>query len=274
MSRFSGAVKFALSRTPIGSVLGRVSLLPNQYHRWAMAKRDHAGICAGVYPSFRAALAAIPAARQSGWDNEGSSSIWLDNLAPVRPGTYPLFFWLSQLLAPGCVLLDWGGSVGLTYYGYRARADLPTDLRWIIAEVEAIADQGRRVADRERATHLSFVTDFASVPACDVLLSAGAIQYMESSIPGLFERLGHRPRFVLLNKVPLSSNEDYWSLQNFGPAISPYRVFNETAFLKYFEDAGYGVRDRWLVAELDLDIPFHPQHCVEAQSGLLFERRE
>ena len=37
---------------------------------------------------------------------------------PVKPSTYPIFFWLEKLLTEDSQLVDVGGSIGLTYYGY------------------------------------------------------------------------------------------------------------------------------------------------------------
>jgi putative methyltransferase (TIGR04325 family) len=80
------------------------------------------------------------------------------------------------------------------------------------------------------------------------------------------------PQHILFNKLPLTTGHAYWTLQNFGPAICPYRVFNEKEFLGCLQTAGYVLRDRWAVPELACDVPFHPRHCVPQFSGLYFER--
>ncbi|MEY2632674.1 MAG: hypothetical protein RIR00_1328 [Pseudomonadota bacterium] len=267
--------KLMLSRTALGRWCRRLPGLEARYARWALARRDHPGIFSGVYPDYASAAAAIPAWRSSGWDTAESAAIWIDHIAPVRPSTYPVFFWLQALLQPGDTLVDYGGSIGLTYYGYRRRAALPTGSRWVVAEVPHISAQGRQVAEREGVSgELQFVDSLETAPQGELLLAAGALQYMEHSVPGLLEQLGYRPRHILLNKLPLTQGSSFWSLQNFGPSVSPYCVYNEAEFLAYFSERGYRLRDRWQVAELDCQIPFHPEHGLDSFCGLLLERQD
>ena len=165
-------------------------------------------------------------------------------------------------------MIDLGGSVGLTFYGYRKRAELPAGVRWTIVEVPHLVAAGRKIAARESADALSFETDMSSVARCDVLLAAGVLQDMQISIPELLERRSKLPRHILLNKVPFTHHADFWTLHNFGPAITPYRLFNEQEFLLYFTQRGYEVVDRWDVTDMSCDIPFHPDRTVERFTGL------
>ena len=96
---------------------------------------------------------------------------------------------------------------------------------------------------------------------------------MARSVPGLLELRPKLPRCLLLNKVPLSEGEEFWSLDNFGPAVAPYRIFNERAFLSYFEERGYVLLDRWHVAELKSDIAFHPGNHLKHHAGFCLELR-
>ena len=105
----------------------------------------------------------------------------------------------------------------------------------------------------------------------DILLSAGALQFMSESVPGLIEKLSVKPQHILLNKLPLTDGPAYWTLHNFGRAVTPYRVYNEGEFLQYFEQAGYKVRDRWINNDMSCDIPFHPERTVPEFTGLCLE---
>jgi putative methyltransferase (TIGR04325 family) len=265
-------IKVGLADTFIGDCIGRIPFIKTAYKRSALFRRNHSGLFYGVYDSYEQALADIPASCVAGWDNEGAASIWVDNISPMRPGTYPVLFWLSQLLHEGTTVIDYGGSIGLTYYGYQRFARLPANTRWVVVEVPKIVAEGRRVAARESAAGLEFETESVAAPACDILLSAGALQYMKDSVPGLLELWATMPRHLILNKVPLTPKDAYWTLQNFGPSISPYRVYNEVDFLGYFEKYGYVLKDRWGVYELDCYIPFHPSRCLPHFAGLYFEK--
>jgi len=173
----------------------------------------------------------------------------------------------------GTSLIDLGGSIGLTFYRYLRFATLPENARWIVVELPKIVAEGRRVAVREGACGLEFETAIKAVADCDILLSTGALQFMEPSVPGVLEMRAVKPPHVILNKIPLTRGGAYWTLQNYGPAIAPYRVYNEADFIGYFENAGYALKDRWVVAELDCYVPFHPERCVPEFAGFYFERR-
>jgi putative methyltransferase (TIGR04325 family) len=86
---------------------------------------------------------------------------------------HPLFFWLLRLLHPRASVLDYGGSVGLTYYGYHRYARLPEGASWTIVELPLITDQGRRIAQREGTRNLFFTSDIGAPESCDILVAAG-----------------------------------------------------------------------------------------------------
>jgi putative methyltransferase (TIGR04325 family) len=277
MSYFTGLIKEALSETRVGGWLGRIPFVEAAYGRNALFRTNHTGLFYGVYRSYEEALAAIPPSRLAGWDNEASASIWVDDVYQrdpnfVKTSIYPVLFWLSRIMREGTSLIDYGGSIGLTYYRYMRLAGLPANARWIVVEVPKIVAEGRRVAVREAALGLEFETAIDAIPNCDVLLSAGALQFMEKSVPGLLDLRASKPPHVILNKVPLTPGEAYWTLQNFGPAISPYRIYNEAEFIGYFKNAGYVIKDRWVMAELACRIPFHPDKYIQRFTGLYFER--
>jgi putative methyltransferase (TIGR04325 family) len=261
-----------LGRLPVGRWLRKVPFLEKWFKSRVLARTDRAGhLFAGLYPSYKEAMADIPASRASGWDLDETAKLWEGEIDPVRPSSYPAFFWLSCLLREGTTLVDLGGSIGLTYYAYRRYLQLPKDATWTVIEVPAIAAEGTRIAARENAANLRFVSRIADAPAADILLSAGAMHFMEESVPGLIERLPNKPRYILLNKLPVANYENTWTLHNYGPALTPNRVFNEREFIGYFESHGYCLKDRWAMEDLYLSIPFHPEKYLKAFSGFVFE---
>jgi len=263
-----------LSRLPTGRWLALIPGFQTWFIAQQMKRQDHTGLHSRIYATYAEALADIPPSRKAGWDLEESSTLWLDNIDPVRPSTYPVFFWITQTLKAGERLVDLGGSIGLTYYGLRRYMTLPEGASWTVVEVPQLARQGKAVAERENAGNLHFLDDLRAAPPCTVLLSAGAMQCMEHSVPGLIEQLAAKPRYILLNKLPVVPYEDCWTLHNYGPAVCPMRLYNERNFIAYFESAGYRLRDRWAVQDLDVLIPFHPERFLKEFSGFLFELAE
>ena len=267
MSFSTRLAKDVLANTRAAGWLGRIPFVEAAYGRNALFRTNHTGLFYGVYGSYEEAIAAIPPSRAAGWDNEASATIWTGNIHQLNPCniqlcSYAVLFWLLRLMRDDTSIVDLGGSIGLTYYRYQRFASLPAKARWSVVEMPKIVAEGRRVAVREAATALQFETAIEAVRDCDILLSAGALQFMEHSVPGLLDRFAKKPAHIILNKVPLIAGEAYWTLQNYGPAITPNRVYNEVEFISYFENAGYAMKDRWNVSELDCYVPFHPERCV------------
>lgn len=265
-------IKFALARTAVGRLLGGVRPVRAAYSRYALTRR-YSRIFSGVYASRQEALAHVPVGQKVGWDHEAASSIWLGDIDHVWPYTYPVLFWLSQLLRPAVTLADHGGSIGVTYYAYGRYAKLPPDTRWIVVEVPAIVAQGRATAAQQDAAGLTFTTDLSECAGCNILLSSGALQYTKESPCSVLDMIGSRPDYILFNLLPLTKGKTFWTLQNFGAGLSPYRIFNEADFIGDLNHMGYVVRDRWTNPDVTCDIPLHPDRSVRALTGLCLVRQ-
>lgn len=259
--------KVVLCRTAVGSFLGLIPFVERAYSHCVLRNTETDALFAGVYGSYEEALRHIPVQYKSGWDTGKSSKIWVKRPDYIQPTAYTSFFWLSRLIQEDSVVADYGGSIGLTYYGYIARKEFPAAARWIVVEVPHLVTAGREVAVSRNAS-LEFTSELESLPVCDILHSAGALQYIEHGVPGFLEKLETLPQHILLNKIPLTGGDAFWTIQNFGTSISPYRIYNKAEFLDYFSGFGYEVRDNWEVPDFSCDIPFHPEKTVLRCQGL------
>lgn len=259
----------ALCRTTLGGLLGQVPGVRGAYGGWAMHRTNVGGVFSGSYASYDAARAAIPADRLAGWDSDEAAGVFEAPL-PRQPSVYPVLFWLLRLLRAGDRIVDVGGGAAITQRQYTARAALPFGATWTVMETPAVARFGARLATEGKLTGVSFVDGPDDAGLCDVLLSAGALQYMADGAELLDAMLAKQPRIVILNKLPLSDAADYWTLQNFGPAVCPYRIWNREAFMAAVTGRGYVLMDSWMVSELTCDVPFYPDLYVPAFTGLVF----
>jgi len=273
MSALTSVARISLCRTGVGGVLGQLPGASAAYGRWALHRRDVGGVFSGCFDSWDEAIAAIPAGRLAGWDNDAAAAVFRGPL-PRQPSVYAAKFWLSQLLRPGDRVLDLGGGAAVTQRLYTALASLPERASWTVVETPAVARVGASLADAGELRDVTFVDTLDAAGPCDMFFSAGAMQYMPDGLDVLAGALAKRPRAIVLNKLPLSRDEDYWTLQNFGPAVCPYRVWRRDDFITRITDQGYALVDAWDVAELSCDIPFHPRLCVPMFSGLTFIRAD
>lgn len=249
------------------------ALRERRYRRWFLSDAGYAA-SHGVYRSFEEARRQVPAA--AGFDQPSQAAEFLDRLDRVFAYDYPVMLWLDRSLREGArAVLDVGGSVGVHYHAYRRYLELPADLRWTVSEVPAVAAAGERLAAERGSTALAFTSSLGprEVEAADVLLSAGALHYIES--PRLEALLGaarRRPSFLLLNKLPLHDGEEFVSLQNIRHGFSPHWVYDRASFVSGICALGYALVDAWQVPERSLHLFGHPERSVAAFSGLCFRR--
>jgi putative methyltransferase (TIGR04325 family) len=234
----------------------------------------HGAFC-GVYRSFDEALRSAPAGRPAGFDVPGvaEQDVLRSRVDRVFPYDYPVLFWLRPVLTAGVVVFDFGGHVGVHYHAYRRLLDFPPRLRWVVCELPAVVEAGRRLAAERAAAGLSFTTSTADADGAEILLSAGTLQYVEEpSLAELLGSLANPPRHVLISKLPLTDGEPFFTLQHGGIHFPAVRVCNRTAFLDSLQAVGYELVDAWEDHVHSVVVPFHPERTVPWFSGLYLRR--
>jgi putative methyltransferase (TIGR04325 family) len=238
---------------------------------------DMLGAFRGVYDSFEAAVASSPPGKPTGFDLPEVAEFELLRSRSERVFSYdyPVLFWLRPLLAPGLTIFDFGGHVGVHFYGYQRYLSFPDDLRWVVCELPSLLVPGQKLARERAAVGLRFTANREEADGADVLLAAGVLQYVER--PGLGEWLGslaRPPRHLLLNKLPLTGGTAFVTLQNGGPHFIAVHVFNREEFVTSITNRGYELVDSWEDRVHRCEVPFHPDLSVPSYSGLYFRRRD
>jgi putative methyltransferase (TIGR04325 family) len=80
------------------------------------------------------------------------------------------------------------------------------------------------------------------------------------------------PGRVIVNLVPMHPERAYFTLQNLGIAICPYRVMCLPAFVDEMAALGYELRDRWELPERHIRVPFERWASIDAYHGMYFAR--
>ena len=208
------------------------------------------------------------------YDTEAAGRAYRSQLERIRVSDYPLVYWLSKLLAEGRRrIFDLGGNIGVSYYGFGRYIDYPAHLRWQVHDVPAVMAAGRKwAAQHDPQQRIAFADSPDHADGADVLLSTGALQYLDYTLPQLLQRLSQPPPHVLVNLTPIHPSRGYFTLQNLTFAICPYRVMARPELVAGMASLGYRIVDEWNSRERELKVPFEPSCTIDNYSGFHFRR--
>jgi putative methyltransferase (TIGR04325 family) len=199
---------------------------------------------------------------------------WADVQATIKPHDYPVLFWLSHKVQQSTRVLDVGGSVGVSYYAYSKILPMLTDVAWEVLELPEAVTAGRELANERNCKNLSFVESWNEAQPADILLSAGAAQFLPEHIWVSLAALPNRPRCILINRTPIHPRESFVTLQNTGTSIAPCRVYAHDEFVAAFAALGYELQDEWSCTQNNLRIPYRPDLTLNDFRGFCFTSNE
>jgi putative methyltransferase (TIGR04325 family) len=226
----------------------------------------------GVFPSFEAALASAPPAHATGYDHDVAGGLYIERTEQVYPADYPAMLWLWKAFERGArSVADFGGHIGTAYYAYRRFIPFPETLDWAVSDVPAVAKAGRDFAlSHDSWKRLRFVEGLADAAGADLFFASGSLQYVASPLRGQLTQLG-KPRWVVLNQLPVHPSDTYYTLQSLGFTYCPYRIVSHATLTSELSELGYSLRDRWENLEKSCEIVDAPEFSLDRYYGYCFE---
>ena len=258
----SGAGK---SRVPLQIIAGRLRYLSPLPRRFT-----------GAYLSFDDAIAAAAKLGPlTGYNHDEIAHVSFEKMCEVMPWDYPVMFWLSRLGPDIDGVLDAGGHLGTKYRAFRGMLDLPENFQWIIYELSAIAEAGRKRAKLDGLDQLRFVDSLEDAPRLPLFLGSGLMQYLDVPLSSLLSGLPALPRHLLLNKVAFKkAGPPVVTLERIGKAYVPYQMRDEKAFVSDLEKLGYRQVDRWSIPAISHVIETHPELGASESAGFYFRLQQ
>jgi putative methyltransferase (TIGR04325 family) len=225
----------------------------------------------GVYATFAEAEASIPQGARVGYDHEELAGLYRHRMEKANQSDYAVLYWLKGLLDEHSFVYDFGGHVGVSYYGWRKYLRYRRGMRWLVYDLPAIVKVGAELARERPSEGLELTSTVTDGRGCSILFSAGALQYVDMSITELVELSG-RPPHVIVNKLPMYDGESFVTVQSTGRAFHAYRIYNRAEFVDEVTRLGYVVVDDWQNREQHCEIPFTRGRDIDAYSGYYFAR--
>jgi putative methyltransferase (TIGR04325 family) len=170
-------------------------------------------------------------------------------------------------------VLDFGGSLGSTYFQSRGRLNSCPDLRWAVVEQASHVAVGNKEFANEELSFYDSIESACKDNEYDVLLLSGVLQYLPDPLTFLSSIVGRRIPAIIIDRTPFMVNGVARLTVQHVPkriysASYPAWFFSEHEFLAKFETQYENIAT-W--SALD---KHHPQGGRAEYKGFLFELRK
>lgn len=138
-------------------------------------------------------------------------------------------------------VIDFGGSLGTTYYQAREFLAPVRTLEWHIVEQESYVAVGKKEFENDQLKFYETIESSLSVGGAHVILLSSVVQYLENPHEFLSYLAGLPVEYILFDRTAFTvEGPDRLTLQRVPPFIydASYSAwfFNETKFLSHFDD--------------------------------------
>jgi putative methyltransferase (TIGR04325 family) len=165
-----------------------------------------------------------------------------------------LMFGVALPVASGRVkVLDFGGSLGSTYYQNKKFLDKFRDVSWSIVEQKHFVDVGKKHFEDERLKFFNTVEECLDKENPSILILSSVLQYIEEPFKLLDVLFESGFQTILIDRTPFSKGREKITLQTIPSSIYeasyPCWFFDEAKFITYVERKNYSIVESFMTAE-------------------------
>jgi putative methyltransferase (TIGR04325 family) len=153
----------------------------------------------------------------------------------------------------GCLgVLDFGGSLGSSYYQCKGFLSTLKKLRWCVVEQPSFVDVGVHTFKNNELDFYPNISLCKKHEEINIILMSGVLQYLENPHDVLQDILSLDVNSIIVDRTPFleKAHDDLLTVQTVPPSIYtasyPHWFFEKSKFLKQFSNKGYQ-----LVAEFE-----------------------
>lgn len=164
---------------------------------------------------------------------------------PVLSG----LLWIASKNNNKLNVLDFGGSLGSSYFQNRFYFDHLEEFNWNIVEQPSFVEEGRKYFSDEKLKFYYTIDDCLNENKIDIILLSSVLPYLEKPYELLESVKKTGIKYILPDKMPLIKGADRITIQKVNPRIYkatyPCWFFNSAKFLDFMK------QDYDLVYEFD-----------------------
>ena len=135
-------------------------------------------------------------------------------------------------------VIDFGGSLGSTYYQNKKYLSNLNNLKWGIVEQHSFFDVGKLEFENNNLRFYDSIEECNTKIEPNTLLLSGVLQYIEEPYVLLKKLLSHSYDTIILDRTPFVLGDEYITIQHVPPKIYnanyPCWFFNKQKMLNYF----------------------------------------
>jgi putative methyltransferase (TIGR04325 family) len=166
--------------------------------------------------------------------------------------SYPLLsvlMWIAVKNNGRLNVLDFGGSLGSSYYQNKRFLDSVGEVEWCVVEQPGFVEEGLKDFTTDRLRFFYYLDECFKTVKIDVVLLSSVLQYLKDPYLVLDQIKGEKVNHIIIDRTPFISGVDRITIQKVHPSIYrakyPCWFFNKEKFLSYFN------QDYDLILEFD-----------------------
>jgi len=175
--------------------------------------------------------------------------------------------WIAAKNAGKLHVLDFGGSLGSTYYQNKKFLDSLHDVMWFIVEQPHFVNTGKEHFEEDKLKFFYSVEECLDFTSIDVVLLSSVLQYLEKPFNIIDKLKSKGISYILIDRTPFTKGKDRITVQKVNPwiykASYPCWFFNKERFIEEF------IRDYKMIFEFDA---LDKANIRSEFKGYLFER--
>jgi putative methyltransferase (TIGR04325 family) len=138
--------------------------------------------------------------------------------------SYPVLaglMWISAMNNGKLHLLDFGGSLGSSYFQNKHFLDSLPDVKWCIVEQPGFVRTGKEFFENNHLMFFDSIEECLSSYNCNVILLSSVIQYLEEPYNFLKKIFSLNIEYIIIDRTPFINGKDRITIQKVNPGIYP-----------------------------------------------------
>ncbi len=138
-------------------------------------------------------------------------------------------------------ILDFGGSLGSSYFQCRQFLSVVKDVQWYVVEQPGFVDRGKELFESDELKFRHTIEECLETMKPDVILLGSVLQYLPAPYAMLDKLTAAHAKYLVVDRTPMTeSSKDRICVQRVAPEIYtasyPCTIFSESKLISYLSN--------------------------------------